>query len=92
MQSTAQSAKMGGLGANLGGEEWEKAKKKQEAIRQYNEKMKLMNMNKPASQSRQKAEAPREKTVREKALEYGKHVPKPKVYKQSEADMPLVYE
>ena len=31
LQSTVQSLKMGGLGANIGSEEWEKAKRKAEA-------------------------------------------------------------
>ena len=32
MISTQQSLKLGGLGANIGGDDWEKAKKKKEAI------------------------------------------------------------
>lgn len=31
LQQTVQSLKMGGLGANIGSEEWEKAKKKLDA-------------------------------------------------------------
>ena len=30
MQSTTQTIKLGGLGANIGNEEWEKARKKKE--------------------------------------------------------------
>jgi len=32
MLQTSQSLKMGGLGPNIGGEEWEKARRKQEQI------------------------------------------------------------
>ena len=32
---------MGGLGPNLGGESWEKARKKQEAIKEYEKNLKL---------------------------------------------------
>lgn len=35
LQSTVQSLKMGGLGANIGTEEWERAKKKVEAAQEY---------------------------------------------------------
>jgi hypothetical protein len=36
-----QSIKLGGLGANLGGDEWEKAKRKQEAIQEYARNIKM---------------------------------------------------
>lgn len=35
MVQTTQSLKMGGLGANIGGDDWEKAKKKQEQAKEY---------------------------------------------------------
>ena len=35
LQSTVQSLKMGGLGANIGSEEWEKAKRKADAAQEY---------------------------------------------------------
>jgi hypothetical protein len=38
---------LGGLGANIGGEEWEKAKKKKEAAQEYERRIKSQNMAKP---------------------------------------------
>ena len=35
LQSTVQSLRMGGLGANIGSEEWERAKRKAEAAQEY---------------------------------------------------------
>jgi hypothetical protein len=35
MQVTTQSLKLGGLGANIGSDDWEKAKRKKEAIQEY---------------------------------------------------------
>jgi uncharacterized iron-regulated protein len=35
LQSTVQSLKLGGLGANIGSEEWEKAKRKAAAAQEY---------------------------------------------------------
>lgn len=34
---------MGGLGANIGGEKWEQAKRKKEIARQYADNLKQMN-------------------------------------------------
>eukprot|EP00347_Sterkiella_histriomuscorum_P007402 403349061 len=82
MQQTSQSMKLGGLGANIGSADWEKAKKKQEQAYKFAEQIKLQNAQKPlTSQSaKKKEEKPKEKTAREKALEFAKNnVPKPKV-------------
>jgi hypothetical protein len=35
MKEAVQSLRMGGLGANIGSEDWEKAKKKQEFFSEY---------------------------------------------------------
>lgn len=43
MKSTSQNLKLGGLGPNIGGDNWEKAKKKQEAIREYEKNIKIQN-------------------------------------------------
>ena len=69
---------MGGLGANIGSEKWEIANRKKEIARQYADNLKLIN--KSSKQTRTPA-APmeKEKTAREKALEFAKNnVPKPK--------------
>ena len=71
---------MGGLGANIGGEEWEKAQQKKIAAQKYAEAIR-MNVAANPLPKKHKAPAPKEKTSREKALEFAKHVPKPKVVK-----------
>jgi len=38
---TTQNIKLGGLGANVGGEDWEKAKRKKEAIQEYAKNLRL---------------------------------------------------
>lgn len=47
MQSTVQSLNKGGLGANVGGEDWEKAKRKQEQAIEYAKNLRLQNLSKP---------------------------------------------
>jgi hypothetical protein len=49
MKNTLNSIKLGGLGANIGGEDWEKARKKKEIINQYDLKLKMQNQGKPPS-------------------------------------------
>ncbi len=74
---TTQNIKLGGLGANVGGEDWEKAKRKKEAIQEYAKNLRMQNTQKPPVKRRE-TEDTREKTAREKALEFAKNVPKPK--------------
>ncbi|CDW77089.1 UNKNOWN [Stylonychia lemnae] len=86
MQQTSQSMKLGGLGANIGSQEWENAKKKQEQAQEFAKQVKLQNQQKPqtSQSSKKKEEKPKEKTSREKALEFAKNnVPKPKVKSES---------
>jgi len=44
MQSTSNSYKFGGLGANVGSDDWEKARKKQEMQRSFAQSVKEQNM------------------------------------------------
>ena len=78
MQQTTQNLKLGGLGANIGSDDWEKAKKKKELISEYAKNIKLQNTQKPPSRKRENDDKVKEKTSREKALEFAKNVPKPK--------------
>ena len=41
MKNQTQNTKLGGLGANIGGEEWEKAQSKKQAAREYAEQVRL---------------------------------------------------
>ena len=43
LKETLQNTKMGGLGANIGGEKWEAAKRKKELEIQYANNLKLIN-------------------------------------------------
>ena len=78
MLQTSQSLKLGGLGPNLGGEEWEKAKRKQEQIQEYAKQLRNKSVS-HANGSVKRKEQPREKTAREKALEFARNVPRPRV-------------
>jgi hypothetical protein len=77
LQSSMQNLKMGGLGANIGSEKWEAAKRKKIIEQQYAQNLKLMN----AYQHKQPG-PPRpvkEKSAREKAIEFSKrNIPKPR--------------
>ena len=75
MKEQAASLRMGGLGANIGSEEWEKAQKKKEQIASYSEQVR--NTVKPVVKP--KPPAPREITARDRANQFAKNVPKPKV-------------
>jgi hypothetical protein len=46
MQMAVKSLKLGGLGANIGSEEWEKARKKQEFFLEYGKQIRMQNLNK----------------------------------------------
>ena len=75
---------MGGLGANIGSDDWEKAKKKSEQAQEYAKQLRLQNQNKPPPSKPKKEAEPKEKTTREKALEFAKNIPKPKVKKSTQ--------
>lgn len=69
---------MGGLGANIGGEQWEQAKRKKEIARQYADNLKQMNAIQ--SQTRSTIQpGSKEVSSRDKAIEFSKNnVPRPK--------------
>jgi hypothetical protein len=70
---------MGGLGPNIGSEDWERAQRKKEAALKYAEEIRInASVNPPPIKKKEK---PREKTAREKALEFARNVPKPPLKK-----------
>lgn len=71
---------MGGLGANIGSEDWERAQLKKEQQKQYAEAVR--HTVKPVPKP-QRAPLPKEPTAREKALEFARQVPKPKARPQA---------
>lgn len=79
---------MGGLGANIGSDEWEKAKKKAEASQDYAKSLRqgqtLSVAGTSGNSSQFKRRDPnqqKDKTARERALEFAKSIPKPKAAK-----------
>ena len=75
-----QTLKLGGLGANIGSEEWEKARKKNEFFLEYGKQIRMQNLNKQAhSRKKDDSSHMKEMSKREKALEFASHIPKPKV-------------
>ncbi|TNV83972.1 hypothetical protein FGO68_gene1885 [Halteria grandinella] len=81
LQQAVQSMRMGGLGANIGSEEWEKARKKQEFYAEFGKQIRLQNMQKPLQK---KTNVEKEVSRRERALEFARQVPKPKIKQQCE--------
>jgi hypothetical protein len=82
MQMAVKSLKLGGLGANIGSEEWEKARKKQEFFLEYGKQIRMQNLNKQMhSKKRDDSLNHKEPSKREKALEFAANIPKPKVGK-----------
>lgn len=71
--------RMGGLGANIGTEEWEKKNSKLQAMKQFSSKVKISNKASNPGPPKIKKEQVKEKSKREKALEFAKNVPKPKI-------------
>lgn len=70
--------KRGGLGANIGSEDWEKAQRKKEAQQKYAEELRVAVVANPLPAKKFKPVV-KEKTARDKALEFAKNVPKPVV-------------
>ncbi len=81
MHHAMQNLKLGGLGANIGSEDWEKARKKQEFFTEYGKQIRMQNLNKQMQGGGKKREGqqPKEMSKREKALEFASRVPKPKI-------------
>lgn len=73
-----QSIKLGGLGANIGSDDWERAQKKKEQAQSYAEIVR--NTMKPAAPKQPRLPKPKEMSSRDKAIEFAKHnVPKPRL-------------
>ena len=83
-----QNVKMGGLGANIGTDEWELAKRKKDIQQQYANNLKQINAYQLKNSKQPRITIEKEKTAREKALEFAKNnVPKPKqLRRDSEQD------
>ena len=78
LQSSMQNLKMGGLGANIGGEKWEVAKRKKIIEQQYAANLKLMNAYQQRQPGLPASNKQKERSAREKALEFAKNnIPKP---------------
>lgn len=73
--------KMGGLGANIGSEEWEKAKRKKEFYAEFGKQIRMQNLTKQLQLPKKEAGSQnihKEKSTREKAMDYVKSLPRPK--------------
>lgn len=80
---------MGGLGANIGGEDWEKARKKLEAAQDYAKSLRsgqtLSSAMASGSSFKRKDPKEKERTARDRALDFAKNIPKPKVGKSTDS-------
>ena len=72
MKVKTENQRLGGLGANIGGEEWERAQLKKNAARQYAEQVRMQTQAMGLPKKDRKAPI-RELTAREKALEFAHH-------------------
>ena len=70
--------KMGGLGANIGTEDWVKRNNKLKAMKDFASRVKVENRAKSLNPAPKRKEMPKEKSNRQKALEFAKNIPKPK--------------
>ena len=79
--------RLGGLGANIGSDEWNRGKAKLDAAREFSKNIGKANKERLAY-SKKMGEAPKEKSARERALEFARRrVHRPKM-KSSSADSP----
>lgn len=69
---------LGGLGANIGTEEWQQRNSKLQAMKSFASKVKVENRARSMNPPKRRKEEPKEKSKREKAIEFAKNVPKPK--------------
>jgi len=87
LQQNIKGQKMGGLGANIGGEQWEMAKRKKEIQLQYANNLKSIQAAQPLAKANTRSSrfgVDKDKTARERALEFAKNVPKPKITRNRE--------
>ncbi|CAI2365535.1 unnamed protein product [Moneuplotes crassus] len=74
----SKTHRMGGLGANIGSEEWEKQNSKLQVMKQFSSRVKVSNKITLESMPKKRREPVKEVSKLEKALEFAKNVPKPK--------------
>lgn len=67
--------RLGGLGANVGSDDWKKAKQKSEMASIYSKNVK--EFNKKTIQSRSSFKPKKELTARERGLEFAKKIKRP---------------
>ena len=82
--SRTHNTKLGGLGANFDSE-WEKKQKKTEKAKEFSKVIRGLNQDKISRQvvkPKAPPEAQKQPTLKEKAIEFAKSVPKPKPKKQ----------
>ena len=79
--------RLGGLGANIGSDDWNRGKAKLDAAREFSKNIGKANKER-LSHLKKAGEAPKEKSARERALEFARlRVHRPKM-KSSSADSP----
>ena len=77
---TAANQKVGGLGANVGSETWELAKRKKEIAMQYaNNLQKINSVNIGKSYKPSRFQSEKDKTARDRANDYANNIPKPRL-------------
>lgn len=77
--------KVGGLGANLN-DDWLTKKRKAEKIKEFSDVIKEMNIEKISNQQPKEKELSKQISTRERALEFSKNIPKPKIKEKSSTD------
>lgn len=94
LNQTTANQKRGGLGPNIGSEEWQKRKEKLEKMQKFAANVNTYNVTKISvsnpepKQKKSKVDEEREKArlARERALEFAKNVPKPKPKVSDDSD------
>jgi len=83
---------LGGLGPNLGGRDWEKGNEKAKRMQEYARNVKELNKDLKviANYTRQIPEREAALKMRQKMLNYARHIPKPKLPQINEVDEGLI--
>jgi len=83
---------LGGLGANLGGKDWEKSNEKARRMQEYARNVKELNKDLKVitNYTRQTPEREAALQMRQKMLDYARHIPKPKLQQINEVDEGLI--
>ena len=86
-QGDPKMYRMGGLGANIGTEEWQQRNSKLQAMKNFASKVKIENRARSQNPPKRKKEQPKELSKREKALQFARNVPKPKPVAKKKPEM-----